>query len=202
VRAAGLQGLKRRLAPPLFRAYVGGLRLPPLDAPDRAVIFACLHRDILPAIAYVRPTRPVLLVSRSSDGEILVDCLADRGFDVVRGSTGAQGGEAFRQLLAHLRAGRPLGLAVDGPRGPFAMVHEGVLQLARLGEVPIRPVIVRPGADLQLRNWDRTRLPLPFSRPRVRLGAPLPIARDATGEDLAATGEHLREILLGGEATA
>ncbi|MHB8078770.1 MAG: DUF374 domain-containing protein, partial [Candidatus Krumholzibacteriia bacterium] len=97
-----LQGWKLRLASPVWRLLVLAVPVRPRPAarpaPAGPVIYACLHRDLIPAILYVRPARPVLLVSRSADGEVLISALAPHGFGFARGSTGRGGGPAFRQL--------------------------------------------------------------------------------------------------------
>ena len=162
-----LQALKLRLGPAGWRLLFGGVRvrrLAPAPDPSRPpVIYACLHRDLIPAILHVRPARPTLLVSRSPDGDILVRILAPHGFGFSRGSTGKDGGRAFVHLLRALRAGRSVGVAVDGPRGPFGEVQEGVVQLSRRSGCPIVPLRVRPGRHWKLRNWDRTVVPCPLS---------------------------------------
>ncbi len=181
-----LQGLKLRLGPPLWRLLARTVRIrPPLAArPPRArpVIYACLHRDMIPAILYVRPCRPVLLVSHSPDGDILIRALTPDGFGFARGSTGRNGGQAFVRLLAALREGRSVGVAVDGPRGPFGTVHEGVVQLSRLSECPVVPLLVRPGRHARLRTWDRTIVPCPGGGALVREGPPLQVPPDAVDD--------------------
>ena len=194
------QSLKMRLAPGIFRAYAASLRLDARasTAPDRTPrIFACLHRDILSAILYVAPVRPVLLISRSEDGDILERILGPERYGYARGSTGSEGGEAFRTLMAGLREGRDVGVAVDGPRGPFGKIHEGVLMLSRLSGAPIVPLSVVSAHHVKLRNWDRTLVPLPFSRVRVRGLDPIIVPRTADADILAETGARLRARLLG-----
>ena len=170
-----------------WRMWAATIRLRPSRPRPRAgpVVYACLHRDILPAILFVRPVRPVLLVSRSRDGDLLVRCLG-RDYGFVRGSTGKAGGAALRGLLAALAAGRPVGIAVDGPRGPYGTVHEGVVSLARLSGCPVVPLRARPGPHRALANWDRTVVPWPGSRVRMEEGPELRLSReDATGEGAA-----------------
>ncbi len=198
-----LLGLKKALAPPLWRLLAGTVRVRPRpsDRPPRPepVIFACLHRDFLPALLYVRPWRPVLLVSGSPDGEVLIRALAPSGFGFVRGSTGKGGGPAFVRLLGALREGRCVGVAVDGPRGPFGQVQEGVVQLARLSGRPIVPLRALPGRHWRLRTWDRTVVPRPGSLLRLEEGAPLSVAAGAAGEADAAPAARLARALLGAE---
>ncbi len=196
-----IQQLKLALAPPGWRLLAGSWRgnLSPL-APGpvtEPVIFACWHRDILPAIAYCRPSRPWLLISKSLDGDILVSTLARDGFGFVRGSTGHDGYEGFVGLLRALREGHHLGLAVDGPRGPAGVVREGVLQLAWRAGAPIVPLRVACRRAMVLGTWDRTIVPRPLSRVTVVAGAPLrvtegdlPDARTRLAVALQTVGEE------------
>ncbi len=171
----------------LWRAWTATLRLAPRAPRSRPgpVVYACLHRDILPAILYVAPVRPVLLVSRSRDGDLLVRCLGER-YGYVRGSTGKAGGAALRGLLAALAEGRSVGIAVDGPRGPFGVVQEGVLSLARLSGRPVVPLRARPGRHTALATWDRTVVPWPGTRVRLEEGEPIVLDRDAAPDAAAA----------------
>jgi lysophospholipid acyltransferase (LPLAT)-like uncharacterized protein len=192
-----VQQLKLLLAPPCWQLLGHSWRinetpLPPLPGGE-AVIFACLHRDILPAIRYCRPAAPILLVSKSPDGRILSRSLRRDGFGFVRGSTGHDGREGFAGLLRALRRGRHLGIAVDGPKGPFGTIHAGVLLLARRSGAPIVPVTASGRGCLALNTWDRTLVPLPWARVTVTVTAPLRVPPDA-GPDLLAS---LREDLAG-----
>jgi lysophospholipid acyltransferase (LPLAT)-like uncharacterized protein len=161
-------------------------------------IYACLHRDLIPAILHVQRVRPMLLVSRSPDGDILVRILSRYGFGFSRGSTGKDGGQAFVRLLAALRSGRSVGVAVDGPRGPFGAVREGVVQLSRRSGCPIVPLLVQPGRHWQLRNWDRTVLPCPFSKVEVHEAEPLFVDPEAQGPVLESWRHRLASALLEG----
>lgn len=176
-----LHDLKLMLAPLAWSLLRGTVRLadtaPP--EPDGPVIYACLHGDILPSLLYVRPRRPVLLVSTSPDGEILIRALGTRDFGFVRGQTGPQGARALVEMRRHLAEGRSIGLAVDGPKGPFGVIQPGVLQLARLASTPIVPLRTQPGAGRILSTWDRTVVPLPLRRVVVEQGPKLRLAADA-----------------------
>lgn len=192
--------LKLWFAPPLYRLFSGSVRLAGGGTArrpgDRPVIFACLHRDIIPAILHVRGARPALLVSRSPDGDILIRTLRRDGYDFVRGSTGKEGQRAFRELLGALKGGTAVGIAVDGPRGPFGVVRDGVIQLSRLTGAPIVPLTRRSGRHLSLGNWDRTVLPLPFTRLAVDEGEALVVPPDAGEDQVADWARRLAASLL------
>ena len=91
------QGLKMAAAPLGWKVLRNTVSLHPRGVPQEAepAIYACLHRDILPAILFVRPVRPVLVVSHSPDGEIRVRALGERDYGFVRGATGEGGGLAI-----------------------------------------------------------------------------------------------------------
>jgi lysophospholipid acyltransferase (LPLAT)-like uncharacterized protein len=192
--------LKMWFAPPLYRLLSASARLAGGGTArrphDRPVIFACLHRDMLPAILHVRAARPTLLVSRSPDGDILIRTLRRHGYDFVRGSTGKEGGRAVRELLQVLGSGRSVGIAVDGPRGPFGVVRDGVVQLSRLTGVPIVPLSFRGGRHLSLANWDRTVLPLPFARLVVREGEAFVVPADTPEDGIGTWARRLAGALL------
>ncbi|MFO7607756.1 MAG: DUF374 domain-containing protein [Candidatus Krumholzibacteriia bacterium] len=187
------QALKLACAPPLWRLLRRTVRLvppaPPAGAGPR--IFACLHRDILPAILHVRSCRPVLMVSSSPDGDILVRTLGEDEFGFVRGSGEEHGSRAFLSLCRLVEDGRSAGLAVDGPKGPYGIVRDGVLHLARRTGAPIVPLRAEARGALVLRTWDRTVVPLPGGRVTVTAGQPLALARDADSAALAGVRARL-----------
>ncbi len=177
--------LKLFLAPLIWRLLYPTLSVPELspDIPlaEGPIIFACLHRDIVGAILYVAPAHPSLLVSNSDDGLILVRTLGGKNHNFIRGATGENGGRALVHLRRALQDGHSIGLAVDGPKGPFGEIHPGVFQLAKLTGapiVPLRPVIT---PSLVLGTWDRTEIPYFFSRIHVQTGPPMKV--NATAED-------------------
>jgi len=190
-----LARLKLALAPVGWRGLAATWRCNAAPAGGGPTIFACLHRDILPAIRYCRSARPTLLVSKSPDGQILAHALGREGYRFVRGSTGHDGREGFVGLLRTLRAGGSVGVAVDGPRGPFGTVHPGALQLARRSGAPIVALTVEGRGCIQLGTWDRTRVPLPGARLRVVAAPPLHVSADADPAALAAARGQLARLL-------
>lgn len=183
----GLQGLKLLLAPPTWTLLRRAARVPVwsdelVDRPG-PFIFACLHRDILPAIMFVKPARPALLISHSPDGDILIRTLEGGGYRFVRGATGEGGGRALVGMRRQLEAGHSLGVAVDGPKGPFGTIQEGILHLARITGAPVIPLRAHCRRALVLDTWDRTVVPLPWGENRIQVGSP--IDHRGTEEDQA-----------------
>ena len=134
------------------------------------------------------------MVSHSPDGDILVRTLARKGYRFVRGATGEGGGRALVGLRRELEAGHPVGLAVDGPKGPYGEIHEGVWHLARNTGVPIVPLRAVCRRALVLDTWDRTVVPLPWGRTRVEAGAPM---RVDAATDIESSRARLIEFFEG-----
>jgi len=109
------------------------------------------------------------MVSRSKDGELIVAALKWSGCVPVRGSkrTNARergGKEAIHTLTNHVLSGKPVAIAVDGPRGPRGRVHKGVALLSQQTGAPVLNLVaISRRKKVISRAWDRMQLPLPFS---------------------------------------
>ncbi len=167
------------------------------DLPPDPVIFACLHGDILPAMLFVRDRRPIPLVSTSDDGEILIRALGNSGYGFVRGQTGSQGARALVELRHCLEEGRSIGLAVDGPKGPYGSIQPGVVLLARLTGAPILPLRAHPASAVVLDTWDRTVVPRPFSQVEMVCGPELRLNPGSSEADISTIGGQLEEFFAG-----
>jgi lysophospholipid acyltransferase (LPLAT)-like uncharacterized protein len=84
--------------------------------------------------------RLVVLSSRHRDGEYVSRTLERFGHEMVRGSTGRGGVAGLKEMIHHLRDGRDVAFATDGPRGPRHQVQMGAIESARLGHAPLVPV--------------------------------------------------------------
>mgnify|MGYP002641310917 CR=1 FL=1 len=168
------QKMKLLLAPLALKILRPTLKIPPLCTSiskiEGPIIFAGLHRDLIGSILYLKPARPWLLVSGSDDGLILVRALGDRDFGFIRGATGENGGRALVRLRRTLEAGNHIGLAVDGPKGPFGVIHSGVFQLAKMTGATIVPLLPTVKPSVVLGTWDRTVVPLLFSEISLKIG--------------------------------
>ena len=85
--------------------------------------------------------RLVVLSSRHRDGEYVSRTLERFGHQMVRGSTGRGGVAGLKEMIRHLRNGRDVAFATDGPRGPRHQVQMGAIEAARLGRAPLVPVV-------------------------------------------------------------
>lgn len=157
------------------------------------VIYASLHQDMIAALMYVSSSGATLLVSNSKDGDLLESVLSEEGLEFIRGSTGQSGSIAVKKLVAELRSGKSIGLAVDGPKGPHGVIQEGVIAISRLSGCPIVPLTLDYSMNVNLNNWDKTAVPVPFSKTTVT-------AHDKIYCDAeSSTVEILADVLLKGQ---
>lgn len=101
----------------------------------------------------------------------------------------------MRSILRAAKAGKVLGFTPDGPKGPRHEFKWGALVAAQLSGIPIVTITVGADRAWYLKSWDRFMIPKPFSRLRIRYGAPRWVPRDASEEDLKDIALELEEEL-------
>jgi hypothetical protein len=153
---------------------------------DRPVIAGTWHRAAIYFLYYFGRLQPMIMISRSKDGEMLAQYAAALGVIPVRGSSSRGGRDALEQMRHHLvNGGKACATVLDGPRGPARVAKKGMIVLAKHSGVPLVPLIWSARRTLTLKNsWDRTMLPLPRSRVCVSVGEPIHIPSDASSKDL------------------
>ncbi|MBA3708228.1 MAG: lysophospholipid acyltransferase family protein [Planctomycetes bacterium] len=187
------------LAAPLVRSLrthlfdVGYVRQAAQMSPTGTAIFCLWHQSLMSVLAPHQCFHVAALASLSGDGQIIADYMERVGVRPVRGSSARGGAGAAKELIAALRSGFQLAIAIDGPRGPFKQAKAGPIELARRYGVPIVPIGVRATRELTLRrSWDRFRIPLPRAHLAVVYGEPIVYAPE---EPTAAQVEERRQDL-------
>ncbi len=140
--------------------------------------------------------RCAVIVSASRDGEYAAGYIGQFGLRVVRGSSSRRGAEALRGLRRSLGEGFSSVLTLDGPRGPRYEVQPGAAALSQMCRVPVVPVSVNAPSRWELRSWDRTQIPKPFSKVELRLGEPLNLSEGEFRRDRDAACRALRDAML------
>jgi lysophospholipid acyltransferase (LPLAT)-like uncharacterized protein len=140
-----------------------------------AVIFALWHRHafFVPLLRGVQRQPITVLLSAHRDAQIVAVAVRLRGLKVVAGSSTRGGLKAYLHLRRVLDQRESVCITPDGPKGPAEQVKAGVIHLAQLSGCAIVPVAVACSRVHRLRSWDRSVLPLPFSRVVIALGEPL-----------------------------
>ncbi|MGC5340985.1 DUF374 domain-containing protein, partial [Escherichia coli] len=62
------------------------------------------------------------------------------GFKVIRGRTGRGGVRAAVEAIKTLRSGATMAMTPDGPRGPSAVLQDGVIFMAQKSGAALVPV--------------------------------------------------------------
>jgi lysophospholipid acyltransferase (LPLAT)-like uncharacterized protein len=159
--------------------------------------YAILHCHQVAAIIGCEPGTGAM-VSRSTDGDLLVPSLRVHGIVPIRGSTrskeqGKGGAAALQLLIEHVRGGAPAYLAVDGPRGPRNYVNRGIVKLSlATGAAVLIGVAIPRRRWILARAWDRFQIPKPFTRIDMFFGPPL---RLHDGEDLETFRQRIEHAI-------
>lgn len=134
------------------------------------------------------------LISRSADGEFIALTVRKIGFPAIRGSSkkltdtakNKHGEQAFRDMIKWVRGGGGVAITPDGPRGPAEVMQAGAPTLARLTGAPVIFCGLAARPSLRAGSWDRTVIPLPFSRGAIVWDGPRLAGREDDLEALTA----------------
>lgn len=154
-------------------------------APDLPVIVAMWHGQHFMAPFIKRAQHRVkVLISRHRDGEINAIAAQHLGIGTIRGSGDPgrrfdrKGGvSAFRQMLAALKEGYNVALTADVPK-VSRVAGFGIVKLASQSGRPILPVAIATSRRIEVQNWDRSAINLPFSRGALVAGERIRVPTD------------------------
>ncbi|NIQ00122.1 MAG: DUF374 domain-containing protein, partial [Nitrospinaceae bacterium] len=114
--------------------------------------------------------RYTLLISPSADGDLLANLCGWFGYKVVRGSSFKKTYSGSRELVEILNEEGNVLVIADGSRGPRHQAQAGSIQLARITGAPIYSLFYDAHPKYEFNSWDRSVLPLPFSRVVMNIG--------------------------------
>jgi lysophospholipid acyltransferase (LPLAT)-like uncharacterized protein len=158
----------------------------------RSFILGFWHgRLLMIPMAWQRLAPMHMLISAHRDGRIIADAVTYFGVHSIPGSTRRGGLAALRTMLKRLGEGECVGITPDGPRGPPTRASGGIVNVARLAQVPIVPIVFATSRRRVLRSWDRFHLALPFGRGAFLWGEPIEINGDLDEAGL----EHARLLV-------
>lgn len=128
-------------------------------------LFVSWHQGLLYYVYHFRNRDGLIMVSRSKDGEIIDRVLKLFGFRSARGSSSRGGKEALQVMIETInRTQCSGGIVADAPRGPFGVAKIGIIKLAKETGMPLIPVMWWADRKIMFNSWDKTLLPMPFSR--------------------------------------
>ena len=169
--------------------------------PEMPVILAMWHGQHFMMPFLKRHNRAKVMISRHRDGEINAIAAQKLGIEPVRGS-GAAGGDfhrkggvtAFNLLLGALRDGYNVAMTADIPK-VSRVAGLGIVKLAQFSGRPIYPIGIATQHRVQLNNWDRSTINLPFGRLVFATTGPVRVARDADDVALEAARQNVQQAL-------
>lgn len=185
------------------------MTIDPPDVIEKApvpVIIAMWHGQHFMA-PFIKPKgdsarfRAKVLISRHRDGEINAIAAERLGIGTIRGS-GAHNGEfhrkggaaAFTEMLSALEEGYTIAMTADVPK-ISRIAGMGVIKLAQHSGRPIYPAAIATSRRIELDNWDRSAVNLPFSRLVLVAGKPITVARDADKAALETARQYVENEL-------
>ncbi len=167
---------------------------------ERLPLMPALLRLAIAAEPRAAKVVPHVLVSQHRDGRFIGEAVMRFGFRMVYGSSRRGGAVALAELIRVLRAGNPVALTPDGPRGPRRHAAPGVAQLAALTGVLVAPLGAATSRHRLLPSWDRMMLPLPFGRGVIVCGPLLAVPRDGVEPAVPAIAEAMNAACAAADA--
>jgi lysophospholipid acyltransferase (LPLAT)-like uncharacterized protein len=178
-------------------------------ARDAPVIIAMWHgQHFLTPFIRRAEDRAKVLISRHRDGEVNALAAQRLGAGIIRGSGHHTGGfigkggvSAFKEMLSALDEGYNVALTADVPK-VARVAGLGIIKLASASGRPIYPIAIATRRRVELHNWDRTTINLPFGRGGRVAGDPVRVSPDADGATLEAARRALELALDAATARA
>ena len=165
---------------------------------EGGAVGATWHRGAIFLVWFFRKIRPMIMFSRSGDGDLFAGFAEKIGVIPIRGSSSRGGPKAFKGMIEFLaKSGiRKAATVLDGPRGPRYVAKKGMIVLAKEAGVPLIPIMVSAYPSITLKKtWDRTMIPLPFSRVTVIYREPWHIPKNLNGHDLELLRQDVEKTL-------
>ncbi|MGL4722192.1 MAG: lysophospholipid acyltransferase family protein [Desulfovibrionaceae bacterium] len=166
------------------------------------LLTAFFHEELISVASsstcYSVPINALAMTSASRDGDIVEALCAAYNIRTVRGSSSRGGMKALREIKRRVEEEdiTMVAIAIDGPNGPRREAKPGIIYLSYLLKFPIIPCrYIATRAKILHTMWDKTRVPLPFTKISVRYGEPYYITEELTSVSLLLEQRKLQEKL-------
>lgn len=175
--------------------------------PKGAVVIACWHEQMIAFLSSHAWSFPYMaMASRSKDGEYAAFVCAKMGFIPVRGSSRKRGKEkggkeAIEIYINNMNEGGRGGITIDGPKGPRHTCKPGIVMIAQQTGSMIVPGAAFAQWQYAFNSWDKFKVPLPFSRIRLRYGAPIHVPTEMSQTEILGVCRQVEESLKALEDT-
>jgi len=151
---------------------------------EKAVVASFWHYTIIYLFYFVRKYPATAMVSASEDGDYIAGLAGQLGFNVVRGSSNNRGVGALKKLMRAVRNGENSAIVADGSQGPVRIAQPGAVLLASRTGVPMLPMAWSASRYMTIKSWDKTAVPMPFSRIDFYYGELIFVPRKANGAEI------------------
>lgn len=185
-----------RLAAASWRVEVEGLdRFNRMFARGDRFLLTFWHGKYIPLFPQFPDHRICVFSSESLRGDVIAEVCRQFGYECVQIPDHGRDRslDLMRKVLADYIAGA---IAVDGPLGPYHVVHRGAIQLAsELGFVLLPTSVVSRGKRVRADRWDRMELPRLFTRVYLVIGEPINVPVGLTPKEVADWVRRLHDAI-------
>ena len=152
----------------------------------KPAIFALWHAHQCGLYSIENRDKLNVMISKSNDGNMIAAATEQVGIKVIRGSSKRSGASASLAMLEKLEQGENAAITIDGPRGPFGVVKEGIINIAKLSQAPIIPMVWYSPSKwfLRFNTWDKFCFPLLGVKTIAVFGEPIYVPSDCSKENL------------------
>ena len=166
-----------------------------IERSGKIPIYSFWHDRIFAGTYFFRNRGIVVITSQSFDGEYIARFIQRFGYGAVRGSSTRGGVSALVEMIRSMRRGSPMGITVDGPKGPRHVAKSGAIILAKKTGNPLMPFVVETKNFWTINSWDKLQIPKLFTRARVFIAEPIYVAADAREAEIENKRLELQEKL-------
>ena len=161
-------------------------------------IYAMWHHDQFCVYGVPDREKTSILISNSSDGDIVAYSSEGLGFKTVRGSSNRRGAiQSTMKMVERLEKGECVAIMVDGPHGPLHKVKNGVVRIAKLSGAPIVPMgwYCRQFNFVHLPSWDKMSAPIGHCNIVNLYGEPIYVPKDLPQEKEVEIRKQIKDSL-------
>ncbi len=158
-----------------------------INYPKEKCMFALWHAHQCGVFSCNLNRKTCIMVSSSQDGEIISRAANAVGVETVRGSKTRGGTKASLELIKRIQNEDINGaLTIDGPKGPNRVVKKGIIEIAKMANVPIVPAVYWSPQKrfLKFNSWDEFRFPLIGTNLVMVFGNPIEVPQNPTKEEV------------------
>ena len=173
----------------------GAENLADIEAAGKLPVLSLWHDRVFLGTYFLRNRGLVVMTSKSFDGEYIARFIKRFGFGAIRGSSSRGSVSALTGMVRSMRAGHPMAITVDGPRGPRYEAKPGPVILAKMTGNPILPFVLEPYRYWKVSSWDKMQIPMPFTKALAIYGEPIYVDKDANRAEIDRKREELQRSL-------